>query len=142
MHLNFCRKKVLLYIFVMKKSIKLRDRLESYKRREVKNMPFYPQNPNPWPYQSFSRPNYWEQSQFQPVYQDPSQFQPVYQDPSQFQPVYQDPRQFQPVYIRIQDSSNRTLGQLFRDLEVLHQVKISDHPKKIITHKDLVCGVI
>ena len=61
-------------------------------------MPFYPQNPNPWPYQSYSRPNYWEQRQFQPVYQDPSQFQPVYQDPSQFQPVYQDPRQFQPVY--------------------------------------------
>ena len=56
-------------------------------------MPF--QNPNPWPYQSFSRPNYWEQRQFHPVYQDPRQFQPVYLDPNQFQPVYQDPSQFQ-----------------------------------------------
>ncbi|PUB10082.1 hypothetical protein [Paenisporosarcina sp. OV554] len=63
-------------------------------------MPFYPQNPNPWPYQSFSRPNYWEQSQFQPVYQDPRQFQPVYQDPRQFQPypgpTFQGPRGITP----------------------------------------------
>ena len=61
-------------------------------------MPFYPQNPNSWPYQSYSRPNYWEQRPFQSAYQDPRQFQAVYQDPRQFQSAYQDPRQFQAVY--------------------------------------------
>lgn len=59
-------------------------------------MSFYPQNPNPWPYQSFSRTNYWEQRQFQEAYQDPRQFQAVYQDPIQFQAIYQEPKQFQP----------------------------------------------
>jgi len=59
-------------------------------------MSFYPQNPNSWPYQSYSRPNYWEQRQFQNAYQDPRQFQPVYQESRQFQPypgqAFQGPR--------------------------------------------------
>lgn len=58
----------------------------------------YSQNPNPWPYQSYSRPNYWEQRQFQGAYQNPTQYQDVYQDPTQYQAVYQDPRQFQSAY--------------------------------------------